>query len=208
MKELIHTLSRGNASIPTKDQFLSRDKIVTILDGGDLPHWNLSGVFQFITFRLADSLPAVVRKEYREIRIKWMSEHPKPWDCHTFQEYKKLIGDKIDNWLEKGYGECVLKNKEVRKIVEDQLRKYDGIAYELADFVIMPNHVHILICPVIDIGIIMKGLKGVTAREINKLLGRQGKLWQRNYFDIMIRNYNDYYSTSDYIKQNPEALYK
>ena len=77
--------------------------------------------------------------------------------------------------------------------------------YIIDAYVIMPNHVHLLIIPLPgwSLSKIMKGLKGFTAREINKLLIRNGSLWQDENFDHLIRNEADWQEKFDYIHENP-----
>jgi len=46
--------------------------------------------------------------------------------------------------------------------------------------------------------------KGFTARQINKLLGRSGNLWQRDYFDRLVRDEKHFANCVRYIRRNPE----
>jgi hypothetical protein len=55
--------------------------------------------------------------------------------------------------------------------------------YELGSWVVMPNHVHALICPVGDLSKIVSGIKVTGAKEANRLLNRTGAFWSRDYFD-------------------------
>jgi hypothetical protein len=50
---------------------------------GHLPHWEQSGATYFVTFRLADSLPADVLAQWRDERAAWLKLHPQPWDWKT-----------------------------------------------------------------------------------------------------------------------------
>ena len=69
----------------------------------------------------------------------------------------------------------------------------------------MPNHVHLLLAPLAGWALarIFQGIKGYTAREINRILGRQGAFWQGENFDHLIRNEEDWQDKFDYIHQNP-----
>ena len=61
--------------------------------------------------------------------------------------------------------------------------------YELHDYVVMANHVHLLILPKIHPSRLMQSLKGATAREANRLLGRTGEpYWQKESYDRWVRN--------------------
>ena len=76
--------------------------------------------------------------------------------------------------------------------------------------VVMPDHVHLLLTPLRDeltqsfhLACIMQAIKGSSAHSVNKLLGRQGPVWQEEYFDHAIRNYESLREKIEYIRQNP-----
>jgi REP element-mobilizing transposase RayT len=75
--------------------------------------------------------------------------------------------------------------------------------YELGSWVIMPNHVHILLCPAVQISRIVSGIKATTARVANRLLNRTGPFWSRNYFDRWIRDSKEEQRVVRYIENNP-----
>ncbi len=85
----------------------------------------------------------------------------------------------------------------------------NGRKIDLYASVIMPNHVHLLFTALegeraepYSLAEIMKGIKGVSARNINKLLGRKGQLWQDESFDRIMRA-NEFQEKFDYIIANP-----
>ncbi len=76
--------------------------------------------------------------------------------------------------------------------------------YELGAFVIMANHVHALLLPKVPVSLLMKSLKGYTAREANKFLGRAGTpFWQKESYDHWVRNEAEWYRVKAYIENNP-----
>jgi REP element-mobilizing transposase RayT len=78
--------------------------------------------------------------------------------------------------------------------------------FSLHAFVIMPNHVHLLIAPKIDLPRIMNGLKGATARAGNAILKRTGKhFWQDESFDRWVRSEKEFGRIQAYIENNPVA---
>jgi putative transposase len=85
------------------------------------------------------------------------------------------------------------------------LYKGDKKNYDLQAFVVMPDHVHIIIKPLFGKKLheIMKNLKGSSAYEFNKILNRSGKFWQTENFDHLIRNSLSLREKWEYIKQNP-----
>lgn len=91
-----------------------------------------------------------------------------------------------------------------------RLRLVDSLPQKklsLYTWCIMPNHVHVLVEPVNhDLSKILNSWKTFTARETNKLLGREGKpFWQREYFDHLVRNQEHLEQTHAYIWNNPEV---
>ena len=173
-----------------------------------LPHWRQDGKTQFVTFRLADSLPQSKLHELSQIRDEWLKAHPQPWDEKTKKEYNLLIGERIDKWLDAGYGNCSLKNPNVRRIVTDAFLHFNNERYVLLALVIMPNHVHTLLTPAEghDVVATIGRIKGFTASRINKMTNDSGEFWQRDCFDRIIRNEMDFDAKLDYIINNPANL--
>ena len=75
--------------------------------------------------------------------------------------------------------------------------------YELFAWVIMPNHVHILILPISGPQKIMHWIKGRSAKESNSLLGRTGPFWQHESYDHFVRSRKEFDRVVSYIEQNP-----
>ncbi len=77
-------------------------------------------------------------------------------------------------------------------------------AYVLA-YVVMPNHLHALLVPRDNTSIsrVMQSIKGYSARIVNGKLGRHGPLWQRSFYDRMIRNEQQLLETVSYVHMNP-----
>jgi len=170
-----------------------------------LPHWQQGEAWVFVTWRLGDSLPKAKLDQWKEARDIWKKYHPEPWDEKTEAEYHDHFSRQIDEWLDQGSGSCVLKDPANGKIVADALRHFDGERYELASFVVMPNHVHVLFRPLGDHALadILKSWKGFTARVINKRIGKTGALWQDDYWDRLIRNERHFFKVVEYVRENP-----
>ena len=194
----------SRTSYKSPPQFLNKKEYVHV-NMSKLPHWHQDCKMQFVTFRLADSLPQVKLHELSTFKEHWLSEHPQPWSKKEQEDYDKEIRDKCDRWIDEGYGSCILKDADIREIVEEALLHYDGIRYEVYAYVIMPNHVHILLSPIIGYTIteVIGKLKGYTARVINKKLGRNGSVWQKDIFDRLVRDVDNYAQYLDYIRNNP-----
>src|SRR5258706_3779845 len=143
---------------------------------GYLPHYDGDIVTQFVTFRLADSLPeSVGRGLQRNLECRLISDI----------EYHKAI----EKYLDRGEGAAHLKHIRIANCVAETLSKFDAIKYELLAWVIMPNHGHILLTPIAPYSLaeIMHSIKSYTANFGNKVLGRSGRFWSPEYFDRFIR---------------------
>ena len=91
---------------------------------GYLPHFDSPETVQFVTFRLADSLP---RHVVETLRLQ---------DDPTV---------KIDRELDTGLGACWLKREDVAVLVEAALLHFDNERYRLLAWCVMPNHVHVVV---------------------------------------------------------------
>jgi REP element-mobilizing transposase RayT len=174
----------------------------------NLPHWQQGEAWIFLTWRLADSLPLTKIREWQTQREIFFKQYPEPWTDYVFKEYRKQFTDEIEEWLDRGIGECYLKNPQVREIVSSALLHFDGERYELDCFVVMPNHMHLLLRPLEahKLSDIVKTMKSFSAREVNKILGREGSLWQRDYYDRLIRSARQFAWVRNYIERNPKNL--
>jgi len=156
---------------------------------GHLPHFDAPGTRQFITYRLADALPATRRHE---------------WEAFLALENDQEKQRKIEAYLDKGYGECHLRDPRIADLVQENFWHHDGIKYRLLAWAIMPNHVHVLFETWhLPMGVVLKDWKSYTAREANKLLKRRGAFWEDHYFDVYLRDDEHYRRVVRYIENNP-----
>ena len=191
-----------------RTSYLDKKQWVDIRYTNKLPHWRQDGKTQFVTFRLADSLPQAKLLELSQTKEEWLKSHLQPWDDSTKEEYQRLVGERIDKWLDAGYGSCALKDPEIRRIVTDAFLHFNNERYELLALVIMPNHVHALLTPEEghDVMAAIGRIKGFTASRINKVIGGSGEFWQRDSFDRIVRNEMDFEAKLEYIINNPANL--
>src|SRR5882724_10793205 len=150
-----------------------------------VPHWQQEGAVYFITFRLADSVPAHLRAQWEEERATWLQFHAEPWSAAIEQEYHTRFSGAMERWLDVGYGSCVLRRDDCARVVSETLHYFEGKRLALIASVVMPNHVHVLFVqnPEYPLEDLIRSWKTFSARSINQLLGRSGNLWQRSYFD-------------------------
>jgi len=161
---------------------------------GYLPHFDGGEIPQFITFRLGDSMPQAVLQ-------KWRTELGR----ESGIDVEAALRRRIEAYLDQGYGECHLSHPNIAESVQDSILFFDRDRYRLFAWVVMPNHVHLLITPCQGHALsrILQSLKGYTANEVNKLLGREGQLWQRESFDRYIRDGDHFAKVVEYIENNP-----
>jgi REP element-mobilizing transposase RayT len=178
---------------------------VILRHGERLPHWEQAGSTYFLTFRLADSIPQSELKRWKEERDEWLSEHPEPWPDEVEAEFHRLFSARVDRHLDAGTGSCVLGNRAVAEAFAETLLPHDETRFFLHSFVVMPNHVHLLVTLNMTdtLPVMVKIWKGTSARRIGGITNSSGNLWQRDYFDRLIRDEEHFFRVARYIRANP-----
>jgi REP element-mobilizing transposase RayT len=67
----------------------------------------------------------------------------------------------------------------------------------------MPNHVHLVVLPYVELPRLVSGIKTASAKKANRVLMRRGSFWSRDYFDRWIRNSSEEQRIVRYIENNP-----
>jgi REP element-mobilizing transposase RayT len=171
-----------------------------------VPHLSQDGITYFATFRLSDSVPQGMLREFTQQKQEWLAKQPdKPWPMETEKEYHQKFSQRFERWLDQGYGECLLKDTGNARIVADGLKHFEGERSLLHAWVIMPNHVHILFSTLGEhtLSALMQSWKGFSAKQINARLHKTGPVWQKSYYDRMIRDWDHFSNCARYIRQNP-----
>lgn len=111
---------------------------------------------------------------------------------------------KLEEYLDRGDGECFLRDPRIAALMENTMRFHHGQRLHLLAWVVMPNHVHALFT-VLDTPLskIMQNWKSIVAVEANKLLGRTGDFWQEDYWDTFMRDEEQTRKAIHYIENNP-----
>jgi putative transposase len=152
-----------------------------------LPHWHPDGAPLFLTWRLFGSLPA-----------------PAP-DSYPTQPGRAFV--LIDRCLDRAdFGPQWLRDDRIARRMVDAFNYGQQVLefYKLYAYVIMLNHVHILLQPDVPLARITKSIKGYTAREANLLLKRTGSpFWQYESYDHWVRNEREFHKITAYIENNP-----
>jgi putative DNA methylase len=161
---------------------------------GYLPHFGRSHLSQAITFRLAGCLP---KQKLRKIKrsTRFLEEEKRNAERHK----------QIEQYLDSGHGRTWLKELSIGRLVHRSMLYHDEQRYLLHAWVVMPNHVHILMTPEENASLsdIVHSLKSYTAKKINDQKSRSGSVWQRGYYDRYIRNNDHFWSVMRYIELNP-----
>ena len=151
-----------------------------------LPHIHPDGAHLFVTWRLHGSLPVA------------------PPDIIYATPGHAFAAE--DRALAEGHGWLWLSDTRIARQVVEAIR--NGACgerlYELQAWVVMPNHVHMLMLPHVALPRITHWIKGRTAREANLLLGRTGeRFWQDESYDHWVRNESECHRIVKYIEWNP-----
>lgn len=148
-----------------------------------LPHINLIGHYQFITFRTQESLDAYLKHLYQST------------------EPEKIKQYKMDKYLDSSSKGALLYGEVIEKIKAYYIG-YDKDIFEIEALSIMPNHIHVLLKQNGDMSNVMRILKGGAGHIVNQTLERKGKVWSRDYYDRGIRNEKHFWVAYEYIRQN------
>jgi putative transposase len=195
----------------------------------NLPHLRLAAATYFVTFRLADSIP-------KNIVVKWQQEHDlwlkqyginpawKRGDQFRMNAYHAIPLDERKAFekiqrrrffieLDKSHGSCLLTN--FHTIVAEALEYFHGQRVWCGDYVVMPNHVHVLVQPFADVKLEqwLYSVKRYTSTKIMKKGPsniqesiRKRHLWQKESFDRIVRDVEELTRTRRYIEANPAKL--
>jgi REP element-mobilizing transposase RayT len=157
-----------------------------------LPHWHPEAASIFLTWRLYGSLPASVRTARNGCPTKYSAG----------KQFKLF-----DSALDKGAtGPLWLKDPRIAASIVEVIRKGESVLgyFALHAFVVMPNHVHLLITPKISVPRITNGIKGTSSHQANAILSREGQhFWQDESFDHWVRSPKEFDKIRAYIENNP-----
>jgi putative transposase len=205
-----------NWNLPAPPGFQGlRDELPISFYEQNLPHWRQDGATYFTTFRLNDSLPVSKLRELRALKAELERRHsnahgPTQSARERIESRDGIVSElmrQVEVWLDQGMGCCCLRSKEVSQIVAAAMHETNDKRCELGCFVVMPNHVHAIACPLTPaddpLENIVRSWKGVAAIKINEILGRSGSLWQRESFDRIIRDEEHLWRAVQYLGGNP-----
>jgi REP element-mobilizing transposase RayT len=155
----------------------------------NLPHWQPEKCSIFLTWRLHGSLP----KGFAERLRKWSDQPGK-----QFANADRVL-DAASS------GPLWLNDPEVAGQTQRAIERGTDLGhFELRAWAIMPNHVHILIDPLVPLAKLTLGIKRASAKNANALLGLTGTpFWQDESFDHWVRSPSEFARIQIYIENNP-----
>jgi len=188
--------------MPRYDNFINPESSFRIRSRGRLPHWEVDSVYYSITIRLDDAIPSHILRALLRERERSISKAATDAERRAMDREFDL---RLDYFADRGYGSCHLARPEAAETVVGALRFFDGSRYKLDAYAVMPNHVHVLFCLFrgCDLARVMHSLKSFTANKVNAIVGRQGRLWQPEYRDRIVRDSRDHEEVKRYIVSNP-----
>jgi REP element-mobilizing transposase RayT len=193
-----------------------------------LPHLHSPGSTLFITYRLRNSVPQTEIERWKterrllEDECHRLKEKP-DLARHRRREFHRRWFGQFERMLHEEKGPLWLKDPSIAGIVADSLHHLDKKSFDLHAYCVMANHVHTLFTPFLNdrsltevrnpilrfesneptLSAIMQSLKGYTAREANKVLGRSGQFWDPESYDHEVRNGAEFQRIREYILNNP-----
>lgn len=173
----------------------------------NLPHWRQQGATYFVTFRLDDSIPSHCIELLKRLRTEWLAKNPPPQSKQALDHLGRVLFERVEYWLDQGMGSCVLQEEQLSKTVDESLKSYHQVRYELGASVIMSNHVHCILRPLLTSNIeledILGSCKSFTAKRINEHLNQSGTIWQQESYDRIVRDPEHLWRCLQYIGRNP-----
>ena len=156
---------------------------------GNLPHLYKEGCTYFVTFSLIDAVP---KHLFRRRRIE-AGDNP------------EMVAKELDP--SPMTGSRLLRDSRAASVVENALSHFQGERYALSAWCVMPNHVHAVLTPYsgYSLSVILHSWKSYSAHQINKILRRNGRLWEEESFDHLIRNERAFERFVAYTENNPVA---
>ena len=206
LRDLVTEKNRWNRPLTNEEKTLG---FLGWHERGYLPHCDIPGLVQFVTFRLADSMTVSHRGE---------------WEHMLKIEDDREKRTKLEEYLDRGVGECHLRDPRIARIAEDAMFHFHIERYELLAWCVMPNHVHVLVhiwqTPLWKIVQNWKVYvenqtrrallserrapsRQVSPADIGKPRRCSALRWQREYWDTFMRDEEQERIAVRYIENNP-----
>jgi len=179
------------------------------------PRWSPEGSVVFVTLRTADSISEQVIRSWERDKESWLARRGHTgahWSTLVpslpkaeQQLFLRVFNRSREDYLDTGEGQCWLNDAVVARIVHDAILEFDGQHYRVGNFVIMPNHLHLLVAfpnqsairPQLD------AWRDTTAERARERNGNTGELWHPEPFYHVLRTVQQFEWLSRFIAENP-----
>lgn len=187
-----------------------RSSSLRVTEGPQLPRWSVDRGIYHISLHQADSIPAVERQRWIELREELKARVRQEARALSEDERELLrvaYDERIERYLRTGAGSCLLADARSSEALAETLEQANGKLYALHRYVVMPNHLHVIaeIFKAEDLDRVVQGWKRVSSHRINRCLARTGKVWMEDAYTRIIRTAAEYERQMAYVWQNPEA---
>jgi len=180
---------------------------------GFLPHCDRPGLIQFVTFRLADSLPANRRGEWEHLLSTFSPSDARCSIISPPSNARRSKGQaaaqreqqlRFEEYLDRGLGECHLRDARIASFFEKAILYHHTRRFRIRAWVVMPNHVHVLVeVWQTPLSRVLQNWKSISGIEANRILQREGVFWQPEYWDRFMRDEAEIRRSIHYIESNP-----
>ncbi len=188
------------------------------------PHYQMIGGIFSVTIRTHDSIPAATIKKLTDRKRQVIQEieadklpgkraRKKDIEWRYYLHLEKLTHARRTQ-------EHLFNNPAAAQAVLGRVKAYAGVYYELVAYALLSNHLHLLLdfsiqCPndwdfvslipgYRNLASVIGKIKGGAASDVNKAIGRKGKLWAPGYYDRYIRDQRHFMYEFWYILRNAE----
>ena len=180
--------------------------------GKKLPHWQPAGATFFITMRLFGSIPKHIiaqHKAQKDIEAKELTRifHNDPFSlADQLYDLDKKYFAIFDKELDKSNEPYWLQEKAIAEIVKESIQFFEEKEIITHAYCIMPNHLHWVFTHKEEAEVlwtVLQRMKSFSAKEANKILKSNGKFWEEESYDHIVRDTKEFDNIVLYTLQNP-----
>lgn len=180
------------------------------INDGALPMWTMDRAIYSVVLHLADSIPALERMKWAELRQSLESARKKERRGYTEEEVallKSAYSERIEKYLANGCGSCLLRDARALDAVVEVLNHDNGKCCAIHAWTIMPNHLHAIVQlkEGTDLRSLLNKWKRVSGHAVNRTLSREGEVWMTDVYTRIIRTVEEYQKQLSYLWNNPDA---
>ena len=150
---------------------------------GRLPHWEVVDGVYFVTVHVAGAIPPEAVKKIRD----------KSWQLGQLPEeqqdaLRREIFADMEEWLDRVEANAYFRDERIARLVEGAIEhRHERGDWQMIEYVIMPNHIHLLFRTERSLKSLMVGFKRWTATRAHRQFGVYN-LWQVEWFDHWSRS--------------------